>query len=157
MSPKPWYADKARELLKARQQGMKPKGRVVVSLVGGDFSDVASATLHARPDMPTDRLDWQMLVNLEVWLWAGPDAALGWLLATASRIAHARPRDLLLRFEDGDSIHDVEVGSGFHLPSVLDLPAQHFFDWVPINCTGSVVGAKLRRALIAKHERWTRL
>lgn len=153
----PWYATNARDLLATREQGLMPAGPVVVSLVGGGFADVAAATLYARPDMPVERMDWRMLVNLQVWLWAGPGAALGWLLATASRIAHARPEQLLLRFEEPAGIHDVEIGTGLHIPKVLDLPAQHQFEWVPINCSGTAVGAKLRAALLDTHPSWTRL
>lgn len=157
MNARPWYATNARQLLETRRQGLAPDGRVVVSLVGGSFGDVAATTLYAKPDMPVDRLDWRMLVNLDVWLWAGPNAALDWLLTTASRIAQVRPKELLLRFEEPDGIHDVEVGSGLHIPAVRHLAAQHAFDWVPINCSGSLVGAKLRAALIATHKPWTRL
>jgi hypothetical protein len=153
----PWYATNARDLLEARRHGFAPAGPVVVAMVGGDFSDVADVTLYVRPDMPVDRVDWRMLVNVDVWLWAGQEAALGWLLATTSRIAHARPRDLVLRFEEQDEIHDLEVGWGTHIAAVANLPPQDHFDWVPINCSGSRLGSRLRQALIATHPRWTRL
>lgn len=157
MNPRPWYATNARRLLEIRQQGKKPAGPVVVSLVGGDFSDVSAHPLYVRPDMPVDRMDWRMLVNLQVWLWAGPGAALDWMLATADRIAQVRPADLILRFEEGAEIHDVEVGSGFHLPAVGDIPPVHEFTWVPINCSGTRWGGRLRTALIATHQPWTQL
>lgn len=154
---RPWYATNARDLLQAREQRFAPAGPVVVTLVGGDFSTVTETALYVRPDMPVERLDWRMLVNLDVWLWAGRSAALEWLLESTSRIAHAQPRFLLLRFEEFGDIHDVEIGTGLHIPPVLDLPGVHYFDWVPVNCTGTRVGAQLREALINKHPRWTRL
>lgn len=158
MNARPWYPANGRELLEARRKGMVPDGRVVVSLVGGQFGDVAAATLHARPDMPVERLDWRMLVNLEVWLWAGPGAALGWVLATTSRIAHARPRGLVLRFEEGSQqIHDVDVGTGFHAQAIREIPATHEFVWYPLDLSRTTVAGKLRKALAATHKPWTRL
>ena len=75
------------------------------------------------------------------------------LLATLDRIARCRPSMLILRFER-DGVHDVEVGTGLHLPSVLDVPAQHAFEWVPINLTGSAIGARLRKAFIYQNPCW---
>lgn len=153
-TPRPFYATNARDLLETRQQGMVPAGPVVVSLVGGEFSE---PVLYVRTDMPADRLDWRMLVNLDVWLWASPAAPLNWLLGIASRIAAVRPKTLFLRFEDAGQVHDVEVGEGIHRPSIADIPAHHSFTWVPINCCGTLWGARLRKALIATHPRWTEL
>lgn len=150
---KPWYATNARDLMATREQGLMPSTPVVVSLVGGRFPFPA---LYVRDDMPTERMDWRMLVNLDVWLWAGPEAALNWMLATADRIAKARPKSLILRFEDKE-IHDVEVGSGLHLPAVKNLPAQHVFTWTPINCSGTHWGSRLRKALMGVHPCWTDL
>lgn len=151
MIARPWYATNARDLLEARRQGLKPDGPVVVSLVGGDFSGVAAATINVKPDMPVDRLDWRMLVNLHVWLWANQQAKLEWLLATASRIAHVRPRRLVLRFEAGKQVHDVDIGTGIHIPAVRELPATHDFWWSPINCSDTAVATRLRAALLAVH------
>lgn len=152
---RPWYATNARDLLATREQGLVPAGPVIVSMVPQEFAE--SPVLYVRQDMPTDRLDWRMLVNLNVWLWATPECPLAWVLATAARIAAARPRSLFLRFEEGSVVHDVEVGEGLHLPPVREIPAQHSFTWVPINCSGSLWGARLRQALIATHPRWTEL
>jgi hypothetical protein len=101
--------------------------------------------------MPTERLDWRMLVNLEVWLYAGQSAALNWVAATAWRIAQARPRELVLRFEHGDQLHDVDCGSGYHLPAVADEPAVHAFHWKPLNVGGTALGQRLRQALLSAH------
>lgn len=157
MNARAWYATNARDLLATREQGLAPDGRVVVSLVGGQFADVAAVTLHARADAPVDRMDWRMLVNLEVWLWAGPSAALEWLLQTTSRIAHARPHKLVLRFESKGALHDVDVGTGLHTPAMRELPPLHTFLWLPTDLSDTPISAKLRRALLAKHERWTEL
>lgn len=147
---KPWYAGNARFLLASREHGMRPDGAVVVSLIGGRHDDLAATTLYVDTDMPADRLDWRMLADLEVWLWAGPEAALSWLLQTALRIAHARPKRLVLRFEEeGDVFHDLEVGAGVHTAAVKDIAAIHAFVWTPINTACTATGAKLRRALDA--------
>lgn len=147
---KPWYAQGARKLLEARERGLMPSDPVVVTL--GD-RDIPGA-LVVNKDMPVDRMDWRMLVNLDVHVVAGQSADLSWLLETVSRIAQCRPKTLFLRF-DHEGVHDVEVGEGLHLPAVRELPATHTFDWVPINCSGSHIGAQLRKALIQKHPRWT--
>lgn len=150
---KSWYATNARDLLLAREQGLIPSRPVVVSLVGGEFEQPA---MYAHKDMPWDRMDWRMLVNLDVWLWAGPAAALDWVLNTTERVARARPKSLFLRFEQG-GVHDVEVGEGLHIPEVQGLPPQHSFTWTPINCSGTEWSARLRKALIAVHPCWTEL
>lgn len=157
MSARPWYASNARDLLETRKQGLRPDGRVVVSLVGGQFYDVGAITLYVRPDMPAERLDWRMLADLEVWLWAGPAAALQWVVETASRIAHARPAQFALRFEEGEQLHDVHLGTGYHTAAVLDLPAVHTFTWCPLNASLTAVGQNLTCALTRKHARWTQL
>lgn len=147
---KPWYAHGARKLLEVRESGMAPEGSVLVNLTTEDLY----GSLVVKTDMPSDRLDWRMLVNLDVEVFARQTAGLDWLLETTSRIAQARPQSLYVRFEH-DGLHDVEVGTGLHLPKVKDIPAQHSFSWVPINCSGTLTGARLRKALIAKHPRWT--
>lgn len=150
---KPWYAQGARRLLEARERGLMPDGAVIVSMVDRDIPDA----LVVNKDMPVDRLNWRMLVNLDVHVVANRSADLGWLLETVSRIAHCRPQSLCIRFDDGDELHDVEVGEALHLQSIGGLPAVHSFDWVPINCSGTQTGARLRKALIQKHPRWTTL
>lgn len=147
---KPWYATNARNLLEQRKNNQKPDGPVVVSLVGGDFFDIAATTLYARQDMPTDRLDWRMLVDLDVWLWAGPSAPMDWIVDTAWRIAQGRPRELLVRFETAQQIHDINVGSGTHRPAVAGLPPEHNFLWLPINVGGTSIGYRIRAALAKK-------
>lgn len=144
---KPWYAFNARKLLEAREKGLTPEGTVVVSMVDGERGD-----LTVMPDMPADRMDWRMLVNAEVLILADRATPLDRLLETASRIAQARPKFLAIRF---NGHHDVEVGTGSHFAAVRDIPAEHSFSWVPINCSGTLAGAQLRQALIQKHPRWT--
>lgn len=154
----PWYATNARTLLDARRNGMVPAGPVVVSLVGGEFDQTA---LYVRPDMPMARMDWRMLVNLDVWVWANAGAALDWVLETTLAIARARPSDLYLRFQDPTGqMHDVAVGRGFHHPQVnppagvdaAPVPALHDFHWCPINVGGSALGNRLQKALKAKQK-----
>ena len=143
---RPIYAIRARQLLEQRQQGQRPDGIVQVTLAPGQQ---AGMVLRVADDMPADRLDWRMLVDLQVWLWATPETALSRVLAIARGIAKARPEHLILRFDAGE-IHDVEVGCGTHRRAVLDIPAEHSFTWKPINLCGSVVGASLRNALMAE-------
>ena len=147
---RPWYAINARKLLANRDKGLAPADPVTVSMTEHYGS------LAVTDDMPLDRLDWRMLVNLDVHLIAGPAAALKRVLAVAAGIANARPKSLYLRFQH-DGWHDVEIGTGLHLPAVLDIPATHRFTWLPINCSGTAVGAKLRQALRSQHADWTEL
>lgn len=153
---RPWYATNARDLLETRRQGLKPDGPVVVSLIGG-YVDGAATTLHVHQDMPVERMDWRMLVNLDVWLHAGPAAALEWVLETASRIALARPSDLVLRFQEDKLLHDARIGTGLHTLAIRDLPAHHSFTWCPLNASLSPVAERLCWALLARHPRWTEL
>lgn len=143
-----WYATNARSLLETRRQGMKPEGPVVVAMVP---SNLVGTVLTVRPNMPTDRLDWRMLANLDVWLWAGAAASLEAVIATAWRIAHARPKELILRFEHDNYVHDIDCGSGHHLPAIEDIAATHQFWWTPTNVGGTSLGKRIRRTLIAAH------
>lgn len=146
---KPWYAGNARNLLQARQQGSVPYGPVIVEMTGGAW-DVT--TLYLDDTMPVDKLDWRMLVNLEVWLWANPKVQLDRLTETALRIAKTRPKTLFVRFEAGDQIHDVQVGDGFHLVPPSPLPAHHIFNVCISNNSGTKLGASMRRALMSKFQ-----
>lgn len=163
---KPWYASNARELLEMRKRGRIPDGPVAVSLIGGQYADCAAMTLHVQDDTPIDRLDWKMLVNLEVWIWADPSVPLSKLTVLADRIAQVRPRRLVLRFdhpfkftwndgkkdiEESIDTHDVDIGSGYHNQGIGELPATHAFLWCPIPCNGTPLEHQLRRALRATH------
>ena len=160
---KPWYATNARDLLEARRQGMVPNGPVVVSLIGGGFDKVAAATLYVHDDTPIERLDWRMLVNLEVWLWASGSVPLDRVLHLLDAIARVRPRRLCLRFDhawswvsdDGIEFkadtHDVDVGTGYHVPAIRDLPAVHEFHWEPIALNWTPIERRLQRAALGKH------
>lgn len=164
---KPWYATNARDLLETRQQGLMPDGPVVVSMIGGEFDEVAASTLYLRPDMPLERMDWRMLVNLEVWLWASDKVPLPRVLQALDGIARARPWRLCLRFDhpyhfdaaDGTryhfDTHDVDVGQGFHLPQVVDLPPVHEFLWAPTTLQGTPLEYRLRSAALQVHQRGT--
>lgn len=160
---KPWYATNARDLLEARRQGMVPAGPVVVSLIGGGFDKVAAATLYVHDDTTIERLDWRMLVNLEVWLWASDSIPLERVLQLLDGIARVRPRRLCLRFDhawswvsdDGHEFdaktHDVDVGTGYHTEAVRELPARHEFRWEPTALNWSPIERRLQRAALAKH------
>ena len=144
----PWYATNARGLLEARKQGRSPPGPVVVSLVGQHFTETA---LFLRPDMPADRLDWRMLVNLDVWVWASAEVSMQWIVDTTWRIARVRPKELTVRFEHSGHVHDVDCGSGHHLPAVADIAPVHQFQWAPINVGGTALGKRIKQALLAAH------
>ena len=144
----PWYATNARQLLDARRQGMAPNGPVIVSLVGGTFHE---PTLYAKPDMPVERLDWRMLVNLTVWVHATAQARMDWLTETVWRSAHCRPAELCIEFHHEGREHAVDCGSGHHLPAIADIPAVHRFWWLPVNVGGTGLGYRLKRALLAQH------
>lgn len=154
-----WYAQNARQLLESRQQGMTPDGQVVVSLVGG--SHLGATVLHVRQEMPVDRIDWRMLVNLPVVVWANSRAPLSWLVATTARIAAARPSDLVVRFEhqngEDREAHDIEVGHGTHIPAVSDIPPHHAFWWGPIRLSPTHIAKGIQKALEAKHSFGTTL
>lgn len=155
MATRPWYATNARELLESRKRGMAPDGPVAVSMIGGTFP-AAAATLYVRDDTPLERLDWRMLVNLDVWLWADRSIALSKVHAVLGATARARPKSLFLRFGNPQGIvHDIEVGIGEHLPAVMEFPAVHQFTWCPTNNAASKVGAQLRRSLLAQHPAFT--
>lgn len=143
---RPWYAANARALLESRQQGMKPEGWVTVSLVGGQHP---APTLYVRDDMPADRLDWRMLAGLLVVVESGPRAPFERLQRVVRAIAAVKPEELRLHFAtpDGD-LHQVDVGTGVHLPAVGDMPACHDFHWAPIALRGSKGERALVRALI---------
>jgi len=144
---KPWYATGARQLLQNRKDGLMPEGPVVVSLVGGEFTETA---LFTRPDMPMDLMDWRMLVNLTVWVWASAKAPLDRIVELTWRIAQVRPKELVLRFEHGDAVHDIDVGSGHHLPAIADISPVHQFFWAPINVGGTALGLRIKKALLSK-------
>jgi len=142
-----WYAGNARQLLQERQYGNVPYGPVVVEMTGGAWD---ATTLHLNADTPVANMDWRMLVNLDVWIWANASVGLGRLLDVALLIARARPKTLIVRFEDGDKVHDVQVGDGFHLPKVAEIPGKHEFQLCISNNSGTKIGAALRRALLEK-------
>lgn len=162
-NPRPWYATNARQLLETRQRGMVPAGAVVVNMrPGGD--NVAPATLHLRDDMPLDRMDWRMLVNLDVWVWADGAVPLDRVLAALDGIARARPKRLCLRFDHpldytgltGEQVHvdshDLQLGFGLHWPGLPpEYPATHEFHWHPMPMQGTPVEHRLRAAARSTH------
>jgi hypothetical protein len=161
MTARPWFANGARALLEARKAGNVPDGPVAVACCPGPFSG-AGAVLFVTDDMPTDRLDWRMLVNLEVWLWADGSVPLERVLGLARKIAMVRPKRLVLRFNhefrfewrDSERVHleqidthDVDIGSGYHIPAIRDLRASHDFIWFPFNTSGTPIAERLKNAI----------
>lgn len=161
---RPWYAVNARSLLDTRRGGMAPAGPVVVSLIG--TVEGAGMTLYVHDEMPAERMDWRMLVNLEVWVWSDPSVALSRLVAVVDAVARARPRRLVLRFNhqfrftwnDADRVHDeeinthdVEVGSGIHREEIRDIPAQHEFLWMPLGVSHTPMSKRLQVELEQKN------
>lgn len=142
-----WYATGARQLLQDRQDGLMPAEPVVVSMVSGEFDETA---LYVRPDMPQELMDWRMLVNLTVWVWASAKAPLDRIVETTWRIAQARPKELILRFEHGDKVHDIDVGSGYHRPAIAGVLPAHQFWWMPVNVGGTALGLRIKKSLLSK-------
>lgn len=141
----PWYAKNARALLEARQNGMKPEGWVTVAMAGGQF---AAPTLYVHDDMPADRLDWRMLAGLQVLIETGPTVPVDRIERVARDIAKAKPADLRLRFTtQAGACHELDLGSGIHVPALMGLPAIHTFQWRPITLSGSPVEYRLKAAL----------
>lgn len=165
----PWYAVNARDLLETRRQGSMPRGPVVVSTIGGDFGGLAAATLYVHGDMPVERMDWRMLVNLEAWLWADRSVKLARVLQLLDGIARARPRRLCLRFDEPWSwvspagheyeaqTHDVDIGTGFHVLAIRELPDVHEFLWDPFPLNFTPIEHRLCEAAIGMHRRGTSL
>lgn len=150
----PWYAVGARQLLEARQAGHVPDGPVAVAL---DHHNGRPNALFVRDDMPLERMDWRMLVNVQVWLLASPSVALDRVLRAARDIARVRPARLTLRFEAGGQLHDVDVGSAHHVAPFENFPAVHEFTWHPLDLTLTSVGARLRQALVSELPMWSTL
>jgi hypothetical protein len=161
---RPWYAANARNLLETRRKGLAPSGPVIVSLIG--TIEGSETTLYVHDDMPAERMDWRMLVNLEVWIWSDPSVALSRLLNIVDRIARARPRRLVLRlnypyrftWSDDERVHDeeigthdVEVGSAIHREAISDIPAQHEFVWMPFGVTHTPISAQMQHELEQKN------
>jgi hypothetical protein len=147
MSARPWFAVNGPALLETRRQGMCPTGPVVVSLIGGRY-DVSA--LYVHDDMPLERMDWQMLVNLHVHVLASPAVPFDRIERVLWDIAHVRPRELLLQFVVGNDVHEIDCGTGMHLPAVEHIPAARHFHWLPITTTRGPA-MQLKRALVACH------
>lgn len=145
---RPFYAQNARQLLDNRRVGAIPQDPVVVALSADYFPD--HVTLLVTADFPPERMDWRMLVNLSVWVFAKASVPLQRVIDTVYRIALARPKELILRFEHGGTVHDVEVGYGHHLHAVADCYPVHQFQWCPINVGGTGLGRRLKKALLSK-------
>jgi len=152
---RPFYAANARNLLESRQRGFRPAGPVHVVMDGTLDGYEPDPILYLRGDMPLERMDWRMLVDLEVWIWAGPEVPLGRILDASLRIAHAKPSRLALRFDDGKTLHDIDIGSGTHRGPVEDIPAEHSFCWSPIQLGWDMTGKRLCQALRTKHRMWS--
>lgn len=154
MTARRMFAINARQLLDDRKRGVVPTEPVSVVLTG---QTERAPAVYVREDMPADRLDWRMLVNLPVWLWAAPEVPLQRVLRVVRSIADVRPKRLTLRFEAAGAVHDVDVGHGMHQAANAPLRAIHEFTWTPMDLTHTPVGAKLRRALLAELPMWSSL
>lgn len=151
---KPWYAINAQRLLQDRQQGMKPNAPVAVVLTG---DTVPAPALYVKDDMPVERLDWRMLVNLDVWLYASPAVPLDRWMRVGRAIAAARPKRLTLRFLVDGHLHDVDFGASMHMDAIADVPAIHEFTWSPLDLSLTPIGARLRAAMARELPMWSTL
>ena len=151
MTARPWYPVNGRALLETRRQGLAPNGPVVVSLIGGQL---VGTPLYVHDDMPLDRMDWQMLANLQVHVLAGPAVAFERVERVLWDIAHQRPKELLLQFVMADAIHEVDCGNGMYIPAIGDIPAVRQFYWLPIATTQGAA-LQLKHALVTAHPETT--
>jgi hypothetical protein len=152
MSARPWYATNARDLLETRRQGFRPERPVHVSLMGPVFDEL---TLYVHDDMPLDRLDWRMLVNVEVVVLAQSSVAFDRIVTVLKGIAKAQPSEMQLCWLHRDEWHLIDCGTGTHsprmtfdaLPDVDPVEALHDFFWRPINLGATATGYRLKAAL----------
>lgn len=135
---RPWYATNARDLLETRRQGFKPDRPVHVSLMGPVFDEL---TLYVHDDMPLDRMDWRMLVNVEVVVLAQSSVPFDRITSVLKGIAKAQPSELQLCWLHRDEWHLIDCGSGVHMADL------HDFLWEPINLGATAMGYRLKAAL----------
>jgi len=138
-----WYAVNARDLLEHRKHGELPTNPVSVVVGRGEAPYPA---LYLHDDMPLERMDWRMLVNLDVWLWAGFSVPLERIKRIAKDIAQVQPSVLILRFADTTGFtHDVELAFSTHQPGYPEhgIKPVHDTTWRPLNLTGSTFGTRL--------------
>lgn len=147
-----WFATNARALLEQRRKGSMPAGAVNVNL---DISDqdigYAGHVITVRKSDPLERLDWRMLANLTVWIWADDSQPIERLVALTKDIVKVNPLGLYVRFVDTKGIvHDVDCGSGTHRPGLPEhgVAPEHNFIFCPMNLAGSRIGRELCRALV---------
>lgn len=150
MTPYPRYAYNARNLLSLRQKGKRPDEPIVVSF--GDGGGRIVTQLCVPADMQVEKLDWSMLVDLDVWICFDATIPFDRVAQTALCIARARPRTLFVRMDGAEGVtHDVQVGDGFHLPKIDDeIPAVHEFTVCITNNSGTKVGKAIRELLLNK-------
>lgn len=145
-----WLPMNGRRLLDQRKRGVMPSAPVSVVMDVMHDEDFAWPVLMLGSEEPTERMDWRMLVNLEVWVWANATQPMARVAAVIGDIAKVNPKALTLRFLDAaDAVHDVDCGSGTHragLPS-HGIRAEHNFIFCPVNSTGSRLGRQLCTAL----------
>lgn len=145
MNARPWFAVNARQLLEARTHGMVPESQVNVSLIGQPKS--ADLTLIVHKDMPVDRLDWRMLVNLNVMVLADTGTPFNRVEAVLKGIAECRPAWLHFALLAGDEYHVVDCGSGWHVPPFEGFKGHHEFFWLPIALSTSPIAKRAKQAL----------
>lgn len=145
MNARPWYATNARNLLDARKHGMVPESQVNVSLIGQpDSNDV---TLIVREDMPVDRLDWRMLVNLNVLVISDIETPFIRSQTVLKNIAKCRPAWLQFALLAGDEYHVVDCGSGIHLAAFGEFQGHHDFCWFPMAPKQTPIARRATKAL----------
>lgn len=126
-----------------RRAGVRPGAPVHVA-----FSDpaVVGLTIFMR-DAARRPIDWRVLVDLDVVVWADAETPFGDVCASLTAIAKARPRELQLCFLHADEWHLIDCGTGRHWPAVADVPVYHEFHWLPLNLGGTTMGYRIKFAL----------
>ena len=135
------YAINAMNLLGMQRHGMQPEGPVMVEM-GRDARTKAPRSTSS-PTL-TERMDWRMLVNLQVAVEPRSSDSLDRLLRAVRDIAASRQLTCCCALLNTGSI---EVGSGYAPPGRAEPFLPTFVYLVPISLTGSAVGAGLRRCV----------
>jgi len=114
------------DLLRMRQEGWRPHGLVLVSLIGSLRYD--NYALYADPGAA---YDWSMLAALDVELVASTRVPFRAVLRALADIAGATPATLSLAYIEGAR---VDCGrSRYALESIIPMSGRMYFDWYPLS------------------------
>ncbi|AMM23011.1 hypothetical protein [Variovorax sp. PAMC 28711] len=147
-----WFPTNGRALLEQRRKGLMPASAVNVNLdvAARDELCFVGHVLTVAPHMPIERMNWRMLANLAVWIWADDSVPIERLVQVAYDIVAVKPAALFVRFVDPKGfVHDVDCGSGIHEPGYPEhgIEPDHDFIFCTLNLAGTRLGFEVSRAL----------